>query len=314
MLDCSRQVLGGGARGAQRQEGRARRHRPSAAILVAVGLEADLDRAGLAHGGPGFRHVATRPPDQLQHLEGVEQLAVLGRAERSLRADLEQGAVPVHQLQEAVLVGVHRQLDQLLDLVTRFEDRLFPPHPGHHHLGVRGALDALQDDLPHGQLDVHRVGFPVLADAEGDAALLPGEQAPDDRLDLLADGVIDLAGRQQALFHEQHAVALVGALALAHRGVVLLPGQQAGGLEIAPRLSSRLFEEAWTTLPSLMKTRLIRGPSCASKTPGTWNRSTVCRISGSAVCDRSPRYWKLFSAVPKVSNPRTAYHVIRVNG
>ena len=41
----------------------------------------------------------------------------------------------------------------------------------------------------------------------------------------------------------------------------------------------------------------------ASITPGTWNRSIVYRISGNAVWDRSPRYWKLFSTVGHGEDP-----------
>ena len=89
-------------------------------------------------------------------------------------------------------------LDQVLDPITRLEDGLFPPEPRDQRLGVGGAPDALDDDLPHGELDPHRVRLPEISDAEDDAAVLPVEEAPDDVLDLLADGAVDLGRGEDA--------------------------------------------------------------------------------------------------------------------
>src|SRR6185295_7483413 len=178
-------------------------------------------------GGHG-RHAA----DELEDLERVQQLGVVRGAVRSLGADLVESALAVHQAQQPILVAVEGELDELLRLVTRFEHRLFPAQAGDQGLGVGRALDALQDDLPHGKLDTHRVRLAELADAVDDAAFLPVEEAPDDRLDLLADGAVDLAGREHAALDQQHAVAPVGALALAHRLGVYLGRQRAAPLQI----------------------------------------------------------------------------------
>src|SRR5947209_879041 len=213
------------------------RRAPSGAELVAVRLETDLDRAGGSRPllAPRLRAGARRrrqAADELEDLESVQHLAVLGGAVGTLGADVVQGPPAVHQAEQLVLVPVEGELDELLRLVTRLEDRLFPPQPRHQRLGVGSALDALQDDLPHGDLDAYRVRLAELADAEDDAAVAPVEETPDDGLDLLADGLVDLGRGEQPGLDEQHAVALVGPLALPHGGEIDLRRDHPAALEI----------------------------------------------------------------------------------
>ena len=156
--------------------------------------------------------------NQLKHTVGIEQPGVLRRREWSLGRELEEPALAVDHGEKLVLFGVQRDIDEILELVRRFEERLLAAHSRHQRLGVRSPLDALDDDLPQRDLDTHQLARVDGADPEGHLALFPGEEAPDDRFDVLADRLKGLRRRQRPLLDQELSQAPAARRTLRHRG------------------------------------------------------------------------------------------------
>ncbi len=111
------------------------------------------------------------------------------------------------------------------------EDGRFFAHPLHQRLCISLLPQSTNDGLTHREVHGDQVGFAEFTDVKGKITGLPCKHAPDDRLHLLADGLVDLSRRKEPSLDQHLAVELTAAVSLVHSVGELLSGELATAVE-----------------------------------------------------------------------------------